>query len=170
MKGLIIIGYQGIGKSSCAGKNNCIDLESSNFFIGDERIENWHIIYCQIAMHLANQGYTVFTSSHKAVYEYFKTMPLLPNVAKIVVFCPDSRYKEEWIERLQERYNRTGLVKDYKALMNAKERYKENIIELVNCGLPVVQPAYSVDYDLNDYVHRMQVDWCGRTPKYIRRK
>lgn len=35
MKGLIIIGYQGIGKSSCAGPaNKCIDLESGNFFIG----------------------------------------------------------------------------------------------------------------------------------------
>lgn len=161
MKGLIIIGYQGIGKSSCASPSNgCIDLESSNFWVDGERAEDWYIPYCQIAMHLANQGYTVFTSSHKVVYEHFKTMPLLPNVAKVAVFCPDSRYKEEWVKRLQERYNKTGLTKDYKALMNAKDRYCENIIELVNCGLPVVQPAYSVDYDLMNYVHKMRYDWC----------
>lgn len=165
MKGLIVIGYQGIGKSSCAGKENCIDLESGCFWDGDERHEDWYIPYCQIAMDLANQGYTVFTSSHKVVYEHFKTMPLLPNVAKVAVFCPDSRYKEEWVERLQKRYDKTGLNKDYKALMNAKDRYCENIVELVNCGLPVVQPAYSVDYDLMDYVRKMRYDWCKEVKK-----
>ena len=36
MKGLIICGYPGIGKSSIAGWNNCIDLESS-YFSRDEK-------------------------------------------------------------------------------------------------------------------------------------
>ena len=161
MKGLIIVGYQGIGKSSCANATNeCIDLESGNFWIGNERSNDWHIPYCQIAMHLANQGYTVFTSSHKAVYEHFKTMPLLSNVAEIVVFCPDICHKKEWIERLQKRYDKTGLLKDYKALMNAKDRYKENIYELINSGLPVFQPGNCVDYDLMDYVRKMRHIWC----------
>ena len=161
MKGLIVIGYQGIGKSSCSSPDTgCIDLESGNFWVGDKRADDWYIPYCQIAMNLANQGYTVFTSSHRVVYEHFKTMPLLPNVGKIAVFCPDSRYKEEWVDRLQKRYDKTGLYKDYKALMNAKDRYRENIIELVNCGLPVVQPAYIPDYDLMNDIHKMRHDWC----------
>ena len=48
MKGLIVIGYQGIGKSSIGGKYNCIDLESSNFYIDDKRDNDWYKIYCNI--------------------------------------------------------------------------------------------------------------------------
>ena len=159
MKGLIMIGYQGIGKSSCAGKENCIDLESESFWIGNYRTEDWYIPYCNVALDLASQGYTVFTSSHKVVVNCLKLVPSIENIGKIVVFCPEVRFKEEWIARLQERYDRTGLNKDYKALMNAKERYTENIIELVNCGFPVYQPSW-IDYDLMDYVHKARHDWC----------
>ena len=67
--------------------------------------------------------------------------------------------KEEWIQRLQERYDRTGLFKDYKALMNAKERYDENIVELVNSPFPVYQPA-AIDYDLRNYIYKIEFDWC----------
>ena len=161
MKGVIIIGYQGIGKSSCGGKENCIDLESGCFWVGDSRAEDWYIPYCKMAMELANQGYTVFTSSHKVVRDYLSSVPLLSNVGKVVAFCPDHRYKKEWIERLQKRYDQTGLYKDYKALMNAKDRYEENIFEIVNCGLPVYQPSW-LDYDLMDYVHAIRHDWCGQ--------
>ncbi len=159
MKGLIMIGYQGIGKSSCAGKENCIDLESGSFWIGNYRTEDWYIPYCNVALHLASQGYTVFTSSHKVVVNCLKFVPLMEHIGKIVVFCPEVRFKEKWIARLKERYDRTGLNKDYKALMNAKERYTENIIELVNCGFPVYQPKW-IDYDLMDYVHKARHDWC----------
>ena len=159
MKGVIIIGYQGVGKSSCAGKGNCIDLESGNFWIGDHRADDWYIPYCNIAMDLANQGYTVFTSSHKVVYEYFANMPLKENVAKVVIFCPRRVWMKEWIERLEERYNKTGLQKDYKALENAKDRYEENLTELMNSGLPVYQPE-TIDYDFRNYVGRIRYYWC----------
>ena len=160
MKGLIIIGYQGIGKSSCASPTNgCIDLESGCFWIGDKRAEDWYIPYCTMALHLANQGYTVFTSSHKVVYEYLSSVPLLPNIGKVVVFCPCRRWKDYWIARLQKRYDKTGLDKDYKALANAKDRYEENILELCDSGLPVYQPDW-IDYDLMNYVTKMRHDWC----------
>lgn len=161
-KGLIVIGYQGIGKSSCAGKNGCIDLESGNFWIGEKRSDDWYIPYCHIAMHLANQGYTVFTSSHEVVWHHLMSMPRLENVGAIVVFCPTLRMKDEWIQRLSDRLVTTNLYKDYKALKNAEGRYAENILELVNCGLPVYQPA-SIDYDLMVYVHKMRRDHCGET-------
>ena len=159
MKGLIMIGYQGIGKSSCAGKNDCIDLESGSFWVDGKRAEEWYIPYCQIAMHLANQGYTVFTSSHKVVRDQLASMPLLPRVGKVVVFCPESRFKTEWIQRLQDRYDKTRLDKDYKALMNAKDRYTENIRELFDSGFPVYYPAW-MDYNLMDYVNKARYDWC----------
>ncbi len=167
MKGLIIVGYQGIGKSSCSGPPNVIDLESGSFWIpgdnGSYREIDWYITYCQIALHLANQGFVVFTSSHKVVYDYFKAVinakALPENIGNIVVFCPQSSMKEEWIARLQERYDKSGLEKDYKALMNAKERFMENIAELFDCGLPVLYPAY-IDYDLRDYIYYARRKWC----------
>ena len=64
---MIISGYQGIGKSTLAGKNNCIDLESGNFWVGRKRSDDWYKIYCNIAVHLSRQGYTVFVSSHEVV-------------------------------------------------------------------------------------------------------
>jgi uncharacterized protein involved in tolerance to divalent cations len=154
-KGIIIIGYQGIGKSALGGWSKCIDLESGNFFIGDKRADDWYIPYCQTALNIANQGYTVFVSSHKEVREYLATVPLMENIAIVVVMCPRRTMRDEWIERLQDRYNRTQLHKDYKALMNAKERYDENIAELHNCGLPVIQVG-AMDYNLKDYVYMLQ--------------
>lgn len=159
MKGLIVVGYQGVGKSSCSGKNNCIDLESSNFYIGEERHEDWYITYCTIAISLAAQGYTVFTSSHECVVKYFKSVPLPPEVGKVVIFCPTLKMRNEWIERLSNRHNRTGLLKDYKAYLNAYSGYGEQITKLVRSGLPVYQPA-NIDYDLNMYVNKMRRDWC----------
>jgi ABC-type proline/glycine betaine transport system ATPase subunit len=58
--GKVVVGYQGIGKSTLAFHNNrVIDLESSNFFVDGERPANWHIIYCNIARALCKQGYIV---------------------------------------------------------------------------------------------------------------
>lgn len=159
MKGLIIIGYQGIGKSSLAGYDNCIDLESGNFWIGDKRADDWYIPYCQIAMDLANQGFTIFTSSHKQVYEYLKSVSLPENVGAAIIFCPRRFMKDNWIEKLRDRYYRTGLEKDHKALMNAEERFEENIVELCSCGLPVIQPN-AMDYVLHDYVKYARKKWC----------
>lgn len=39
-KGLIICGYSGVGKSSIAGWNNCIDLESSYFRVPKKDIRS----------------------------------------------------------------------------------------------------------------------------------
>lgn len=58
---MIFIGYQGIGKSTLAGYNRYIDLESGNFWINGKRDENWYIPYCNIAEHLSEQGYRVHT-------------------------------------------------------------------------------------------------------------
>jgi len=159
MKGLVVVGYQGIGKSYIGGIDRCVDLESGSFYVGEERDENWYIPYCQTALQIANQGYTVLTSSHKVVYEFFASAPLPENVGKVVVFCPQVIHKDEWIARLQDRYDRTGLFKDWKALENAKDRFEENIVELVNCGLPAYQPWY-VDYNLLLYIRKMRQDWC----------
>lgn len=157
MKGIIIIGYPGIGKSSCGGKDNCIDLRSEDFYIHGKRNDNWYTAYCQTAISLAEQGYTVFVSSHEGVQDFlcYSEQPRLRKI-KVFVLCPRRIMKDEWIERLRERYFRTKLDKDYRALKHVEENYEEDIAML--CGylrLPVYQPE-AMDYDLMDYVKRMR--------------
>lgn len=76
--GTIIIGYQGIGKSSTVNKydfmgnkiNSFIDLESSSFRLPDgSRHDDWYKYYINIALDLASQGHNVFISSHNTVRE-----------------------------------------------------------------------------------------------------
>lgn len=161
MKGLIVIGYQGIGKSSLGGWCKCIDLESSNFYINEHRNEDWYKIYCNIALNIANQGYIVFTSSHKEVREYFyQYLNNLPaNIGNIVIFCPQALQEKDWIDRLQTRYDKTNLDKDKRALDGAMERYEEDIYNLTHSGFIYYQPK-SVDYNLKNYIEKMRDQWC----------
>lgn len=141
---MIIIGYQGIGKSSLAGRDNkFIDLESGNFWVDGKRAADWYKPYCQIAEHLSKQGYIVFTSSHEVVRNQLR------NSSEVVVVAyPALNLKDMWIDKLEERYRATGLDKDYKALMNAKDRYDDNIRELANCDIPYKLMLKNIDYDL----------------------
>ena len=133
---MIIIGYQGIGKTTLAARSlKYIDLESSNFWFDDpetkERVRhsNWYEMYCNIAEDLSRQGYVVFVSSHQPVRER------LSNSTEYVIACvPSLVLKDQWIEKLKLRYEETGLEKDYKAYMNAEDRFSENITEIMNSG------------------------------------
>ena len=135
---MIIIGYQGIGKSSLAGRDKYIDLESGNFWVDGKRDPEWYKPYCQIALHLHQQGFRVFTSSHEVVREYLKKIAGA-DLGSIYVCFPAPELKDEWIAKLQERYDRTHLDKDFKALANAKDRYIANIHELAYSGFNIIQ-------------------------------
>ena len=147
---MIIIGYQGIGKSSIAKyANGYIDLESGNFWVDGKRDDQWYIPYCSIAVHLSEQGYWVFTSSHEVIRKQLRSSTEL----KLIV-CPTPELKDAWIRRLEERYERTQLEKDYKALMNAKDRYTENIQELLDeegYGKLIIR---SLPFDLNEVLQK----------------
>ena len=88
----------------------------------------------------------------------------MENVGKVVVFCPTLNMRDEWIQRLEKRYNHTLLDKDYRALMRARDCYSQDIIDLIECGLPIYQPA-AIDYDLLNYVNRAWRDWCEKKDK-----
>lgn len=139
---MIIIGYQGIGKSTLAGKDNCIDLESGNFWIDGKRAEDWYIPYCQIANHLSEQGYTVFVSSHEVVRR-----ELEKSEERVVAIIPAIELRDAWCEKLLERYMLTELDKDFKAWRNAEERYVENISEIMD-SVGEVYYIRSMDYYL----------------------
>ena len=126
--GKIIVGYQGIGKSTVASERiDYIDLESGNFWIDGKRSEDWYKIYCSIAEHLCRQGKNVFVSSHFVVREQLRSSD-----CKVVVAYPSLILKDEWIQRLSDRYAASNLEKDFKAWKNAEEKYDENIADLMS--------------------------------------
>lgn len=149
---MIVCGYQGIGKSSIANPDDgIIDLESGNFWANGRRPEEWYIYYCQIAEHLSRQGFTVLLSSHEVVRSYLKVWS---DEVLILVF-PALELKDKWIDRLANRYIRTGLSKDFKTLECAKDKYEENIKDLKNCGIPYIMLP-SMDYDLKALLARKE--------------
>ena len=144
---MIIIGYQGIGKSTLANTDNAyIDLESGNFWHKGKRCDNWYIYYGKIAEDLSRQNYNVFVSSHKEVRDYLKN-------SQEIVICvyPSILLAEKWKQKLKERYAKTQLTKDYKAWKNAEDRYLENIAELMMCGIPYIE-INSLNYDLKNLI------------------
>ena len=148
--GTIYICYQGVGKSSTV--NECdffIDLESSNF--KDEngyRTDDWYIYYVNIAFYLASQGYSVFVSSHDVVRRQISYMKdkYYPNVNVCVVY-PSIELKDEWIERLEKRYDENPTEKNKVAYLNAKDRFDENIAEME-------KDAYEFGFD------KVEIDIC----------
>lgn len=144
--GAIISGYQGIGKSSLSSRGNgYIDLESGNFFVDGKRNDDWYKAYAQIAVHLAEQGYRVFVSSHKVVREY---LTILPHSVDLYVCFPSFALEKPWISKLKTRYERTMRDKDFRAWKNAEERYAENIKDLHESKgfAPIV--IHDMSYDL----------------------
>lgn len=145
-RGAIISGYQGIGKSTLAGVGSgYIDLESGNFFVGGKRADDWYIPYCQIAIHLAEQGYRVFVSSHAVVREYLAS---LPRTVDLFVCFPAYSLRRGWVKKLETRYKLSQKDKDYRAWKNAEDRYADNIRELYETKgfVPIV--IHSLNYDL----------------------
>ena len=142
---MIVVGYQGIGKSTLAGRDcKYIDLESGNFWIDGRRADDWYKPYCKIAEHLSEQGYIVFVSSHETVRQY-----LVENSRELVALVyPSIELKDAWIDKLEKRYIKSGLEKDYKALTNAKYSYVENIKELQESCIEYKLEINKLSYDL----------------------
>lgn len=147
---MIIIGYQGIGKSTLTKNNKgYIDLESGNFWWNGQRPHNWYIYYCQIAEDLSRQGYIVFVSSHKEVREFLKNKN---SEEVVIVIFPSILKRDEWVKKLKDRYDESGKEKDYKAWMNAEDRYKENISELMYSGFYFIDIDDVLNYDLEKMI------------------
>lgn len=153
-RGLIIIGYQGIGKSSFASSfNKTVDLESSNFKVDGERDDDWPIIYCRIAVSLAKQGYIVFTSSHQVVVEEFIKYGNLADDYTIVIVSPHHNLETDWVEKLRQRWvDDTNNEKNYIAYKDAKENFQNEIRWLASQNeLPYI-PIKTMDYDFSEIV------------------
>ena len=151
---MIIVGYQGIGKSTISSFiTSMIDLESGNFWVDDKRNEDWYRVYVNIAEHLSNQGYTVFLSSHKVVREELNRREV-----PFAVICPSLEMKAAWIAGLKVRYEHSMKGKDFKAWKNAEQCYDENIKDLMSEKI-----CYTIDsagYDLGNIVVKAEYELC----------
>lgn len=150
----IIAGYQGCGKTTLANKNlKYIDLESSNFFIDNKRDEKWYIIYINIAKHLSQQGYVVFTSTHPEVLQEIQKTN-----EDIYVLYPNINLESEWIKKLEKRYDETKLNKDYKAYINAKQYFKNSIKNLEEICLDENNNFKKIEINHLDYDLEKEID------------
>lgn len=140
---MIIVGYQGIGKSTLARRDYYyIDLESSAFLHNGRRPEDWHVYYCKAAELLSQQGHCVFVSSHEVVRRY-----LMDHSQQLVIaVAPSLALKSLWIRKLRTRWRNTGNEKDKRAYYNAVEHYAESI-EGIKRDLPTLT-IERMDYDL----------------------
>ena len=147
---MVVVGYQGIGKSTLAAKDkDFIDLESGNFFINGIRESYWYLIYCNIAESLSQQGYTVLVSSHAQVRQRLKK-----STEEVIAIVPNPNLKDRWIKKLFNRYESSKLEKDKKAYMNAKERCEENIQEIMDDCRVTVTIDNMDNYNLCDLINK----------------
>ena len=147
--GLIVIGYQGIGKTTTTINHNkkCIDLESSAFKIDGKRYPDWSTVYAKQAVKLACQGHIVFVSSHKCVREAIANLGYLD--CGILYCYPICNMKKKWIKRLRKRYEKDKSEKNFIAWKDALENFDEEITSLENdihCDGRFV--IWDTDYDL----------------------
>lgn len=151
---MIIVGYQGIGKSSLAGaKNGYIDLESSNFWINGNRLEDWYKVYGNIALDLSRQGFNVFTPSHAVLRKYLFSHNYTDEL--IYVCHPSIRLKDQWIKKLKDRYTKDRTDKNFKAWKNAEDRYEDNIKEIIDDAINFNWERILIDdmnYNLSDLI------------------
>lgn len=161
-KGLIICGYPGVGKSSIAGWNNCIDLDSSWFsYDKDGNViypdEAWTVNYCMLARKLALQGYTVLLSTHQAVINTLQEGKWLLNKddIRIVIFVPRSDMKKAWVERLVNRYIESDKDADLRAFVGGIQYWDSKMTTIRHSDFSVYCPD-SIDYDFRDYILKIR--------------
>ena len=119
---MIVSVYPVLGKTSiCENNYKYIDLDSSLF---NDYNSFWYINYCRTAKILSDMGYIVFVSSHKEVInEFIKWLG-----EYVCIVRPDISTQLEHVDRLKERFDKTGSEKDYKAY----EFMRDNFCDCVN--------------------------------------
>ena len=153
---MIISGYPAIGKSTLAhlSKYRIIDLESSDFVVNGNRINNWYEIYGKIAARLSAQGYIVFVSCHRLLRNYLKE-----NDVEYFVIHPSLSLKSKWIKKLEDRYNYGKDPKNKKALDYAKHFYNVDITEIINSESNRIE-IHNINYNLENYISNNIIELC----------
>ncbi len=121
--------YAGVGKTTLAEKNEkVIDLDSTLFRLGfrGDFLKDWYIIYTQVAENLSKQGFDVFIGTHEIVRDELKRKEI-----PFIAIFPALELKEQWIEKLKQRYEDTHFSKDKRAYSYALNEYDKSISALM---------------------------------------
>lgn len=107
----VYAGFPGIGKSTLTKMSpRYIDLESSAFRKQSDYI-NWVRQYVDVVEHLLESGnHYIFVSSHELV-----TYELKRRGIEYAVIYPDIKLKDQWIDKLKDRFIESGDPKDLRA-------------------------------------------------------
>lgn len=148
---MIIIGYQGIGKSTLAmNEVKFVDLESSMMRgVDGNRPDNWAEIYCNIAEDISRQGKIVFVACHGVIQEQLKL-----SKEKVYLCFPNPSLKDAWINRLQNRYDADPSAKNLAALKRSQEYFDEDINTLLDNSWYDQIILTSADEYLSDAINR----------------
>lgn len=155
---LIVIGYQGIGKSTLAKRDyRYVDLESSALRHEDgTRAYNWYESYCMMAEWLSKQGYIVFVSSHEKVCDYLNKHCKEPFCAIV----PSLSLKDWWLKKLHNRYNDTKDMKDALAYYRAIHWFEQDVTAIKD-DIQITKEITTTDYDLARIVDSLYLKTKG---------
>ena len=151
--GAVIMGYQGIGKTTVANDIDIvIDFESSLMKYPDgTRPEKWEKIYCRQAIELAKNNKIVFISSHECVQKELSNYHAYED-SKVWVgaIAPWYSLRQKWLDNLEARYRDTGMSKDHYALINAERGFEQQIRTLSSNPSFTTIFLYNTSYDLSN--------------------
>ena len=131
---MIIIGYPGIGKTTLARKSRrYVDLESSLFMVNGKRVDDWYILYCNIAKDISRQGNDVFVSSHEDVVRTLELMSSVGDNLEVLSIVPEYSVDmmDKWVLRLKNRYEETQMEKDRRSYEYVKDNYQTSILSIL---------------------------------------
>lgn len=166
---MIIVGYPGIGKTSVCGHNNIIDLESYIFHNSANSVNGnryWEETYCDVAMDLSNQGFTICVSSHEKVRLYLEDHQF-KCIDPIILVYPHPSLMDKWIHRLEKRYYDSRhedatphwiINKNYAAYEHVKENFALDILSMQDAPL-YKYAIQDIPYDLNDVIEHCKKYW-----------
>lgn len=148
---MIIIGYPGIGKTSLAGRNNCIDLDAKEFLTRCSSIDEWVTCYCNLANYLSNQGYTVFVSSQNEIRLHLEET----SNEQLLIIYPSLALKNEWINKLKVTHMITNLETDLNEYNNVYQNYESQIQAIMDSPIDKIE-IQTMDYSLNKIIWGIQ--------------
>ena len=134
---MIIIGFPAVGKSQyqhyqkvtgdSVTRPIVVDFESSTF---EKTDPNWINSYCNAALDLESQGFTVFVSSHIDVRRkliYLRQNLQMFNDLFIIYPALSPEMRSHWIDRTYNRYKSVSILKNRKAYERVRDHYDEDI-------------------------------------------
>lgn len=137
---MIVIGYPGVGKTTVTKlSEKFIDYDSSMF----PKDEGWEESYVKNVKALSDQSYVVFIGAHKKVQDL-----LADYKDNVVIVYPGLSLRDAWIKKLTDRYEKSNLPSDERALKRCVSFFSLDVVEMIDSPFKKVELKQSEGYDL----------------------